>query len=465
MYKRQELKDNEGIIELVRFSGGFKDNAYLENILVKRYVDNKDQKLYSINFKELAADNRNFILHNGDRIFVDTLSREMENIISIEGPVYGPHEFEFYDGLTVKKLFTQVDSIRGDAYLNRVSITRVLPNRRKQIFSINLYDMLFAGAQDFNLAAGDEIRIISDKTLFPEDSVTIYGAVNNPGVFLLLKDMTLKDLIFAAGGFSEDALIEEAEISRIDPANRNQKQLANLIYVKIDSSYNKNHIAREDESFYLQAYDNIFIRANSDWEVQRNITLNGEVQKPGVYTLKSKTERITDVIKRAGGLKPTAYLEGARFIRNNKDVGRIGIDFKQIFRKPNSDDNIYLQDGDEITIPEKLHTIKVIGGVNFPTSVLYEKGAGLDYYIKAAGGYVELADNKNVTIRLANGRPVVKKRFIFWSYLSDEINAGSTIYVPVLSEKKSIDWSGAIRDAAAILSSVATTILIIDRLK
>ncbi|MEJ2545065.1 MAG: SLBB domain-containing protein [Calditrichaceae bacterium] len=460
-----ELKDDEGIFELVNYSGGFSSDAYIENINIRRFIDNKDQKLMSINYKELRSVNTNFPLQDGDQIRVDTLNRELDDIIKISGPIYGPREFAFHEGLTIEQLFNVVDSIRGDAYLERVSITRMMPNQRKQIFSINLADILQSSNLDFVLAPGDQISILSDKTLFPEDSVKIFGAVNEAGTFLLKKDMTLKDLIFAAGGFREDALIDKAEISRIDPANNDQKQLANLIYVDLDSNYTKNHTSYDDEQFYLQAYDNVFIRSNSDWEVQRNVTINGEVRKPGIYTLKSKTERVSDLIARAGGLKPTAYLDGGVLTRSYNNVGRIGIDFNNIYKNTNSEENIFLQDGDVITIPEKLHTIKVIGGVNFPSSVLYEKGAGLDYYIKAAGGFVELADKKNVTIRLPNGRPIVKKRFLFWSYLSNDITAGTTIYVPVLTAKEGVDWSGAIRDAAAILSSVATTILIIDRLK
>jgi polysaccharide export outer membrane protein len=460
-----ELYGDEGIFELVKFSGGFANNAYINNINIRRIVDNKDQTLISIDYEKLNSENHNFILEDGDRIRVDTLSRELDDIIKITGPIYGPREFDYHSGLTIEELFNRVDSIRGDAYLERVLITRTMPNQRKQMFSVNLADILQSDQLDLYLAPGDEISILSDKTLFPEDSVKIFGAINEPGTFLLQKGMTLKDLIFMAGGFREDALIEEAEISRIDPANRDQKQLATLIYVAIDSGYAKSHNAHDDELFYLQAYDNVFIRANSDWEVQRNVMINGEVKKPGIYTLKSKTERVSDLIERAGGLKPTAYLDGAVLTRLHNNVGRIGIDFNRIYRNPRSEDNIFLQDGDEITIPEKLHTIKVIGGVNFPSSVLYEKGEGLAYYIKAAGGFVELADKKNVTIRLPNGRPVVKKRFLIWSYLSNEITAGTTIYVPVLTERERIDWSGAVRDAAAILSSVATTILIIDRLK
>lgn len=460
-----ELKENEGLIDLIHLAGGLLSNAYADQLRIERYVQNRDQIYLTVNYRELQAKNENFALLNGDRVFADTLNREIENIITIFGPIYGPNRFQYYKGFTIKKLFSQVDSIRGDAYLDRVHITRTLPDRTRRIFSINLNDFLRYEEQDFLLAPGDQIIIQSMRTLFPEDSVRIFGAVNRPGTYLLQKGMTLKDLIFTAGGFTRDALITRAEISRIDPSNKDTQRLAELIYVPLDSNYTKSLESRDDELFFLEAFDNVFIRSNSDWEMQRNVVLRGEVERPGIYTLKSKTERITDLIGRAGGLKPTAYLAGARFMRTDGDVGRIGIDFEKIFRNPRSDENIFLQNGDEIEIPERLYTVKVVGGVNFPSSVLYERGKGLDYYIKAAGGYVELADKKNVTIRLANGRPVTQHRFLLWKYLSDDITAGSTIYVPLLAEKKSIDWSGAIRDAAAILASVATTILIVDRLK
>ena len=460
-----ELKEDEGLIDLIHLAGGLRSNAYVDQLRIERYVENRDQTYLTVNYRELRAQNENFALLNGDRVFADTLNREIENIISVLGPIYGPNRFQYYKGFTIKELFNQVDSIRGDAYLDRVHITRTLPDRTRRIFSINLNDFLRYEEQDFLLAPGDQIIIQSMRTLFPDDSVRIFGAVNRPGIYLLQKDMTLKDLIFSAGGFTRDALITRAEISRIDPANKDTKKLADLIFVPIDSNYTKSLESRDDELFFLEAFDNVFIRSNSDWELQRNVLLSGEVERPGVYTLKSKTERITDLIERAGGLKPTAYLSGARFVRTEGGVGRIGIDFEKIFRNPRSDENIFLQNGDEIEVPEQLHTVKVVGGVNFPSSVLYERGKGLDYYIKAAGGYVELADEKNVTIRLANGRPVLRNRFLLWRYLSDEITAGTTIYVPILVERESIDWSGAIRDAAAILASVATTILIVDRLK
>jgi protein involved in polysaccharide export with SLBB domain len=458
-----ELINNEGVKELIDFTGGFKDNAYVEQIQIERYVDNKDRKLIDINYKKLKEEGNNFTLKDGDRILVKSLNRELINYITLSGMVYGPKRFEYYSGMTICDLFARVDSIRGDAYLDRVHITRTLPDHKKQIFSINLNEFLTDKKQDFLLAPQDHIEIKSINTLFPPDSVYIYGAVNIPGKFVLKKDITLKDLIFAAGGFSKDALISEAEISRIDPRNSDSDKLATILYVDIDSNYTK-QIQAGDELFFLEPYDNVFIRSNSDWELQRNVVIEGEVKFPGAYTLINKTERITDLIKRAGGLKQTAYIEGAKMIRTKNNVGQIGIDFEKIFKKPGCDENIYLQGGDKITIPERFHTVKIVGGINFPNSVLFEPGKGLGYYINAAGGYVDLADVKNVSVRLANGKTFQRKRFLFWKYLPEDITAGSSIYVPVLLEKEKIDWSGAVRDAAAILSGVATTILIIDRI-
>ncbi len=459
-----ELKENEGLQDVIRLAGGFLSNAYVENIQIERHLKNKEFKLFSVNFRELREKGKKMALADGDRISVPFMDREIRNFVTIHGPIYGPKKFEYKAGMTIKDLMKKVDSLQGDAYLERVQITRTLPDNRKQLYSINLKEILENPSADFPLAPLDQISIMSTLTLFPPDSVTIVGAVNKPGRYLLKKDMTLKDLIFTAGGFRKDALITKAEISRIYPFHEKQEsKLAQIIDVPIDSNYTKDIIVSPDEQFFLKPFDYVFIRSNSDWELQRNVVVQGEVQRPGTYTLQNKYERITDIIKRAGGLKPTAYLDGAKFYRAVNGVGQIGVDFKKIFEDPANPQNIILQSGDRIIIPEKMFTVRVVGGVNFPSSVLFKKGEGVDYYIKAAGGFTDLADKSNITIRLANGMQFQPKRFLFWKYLPEKITAGSTIYVPVLAEKKEIDWSGAIRDAAAIMSSIATTILIYDR--
>jgi protein involved in polysaccharide export with SLBB domain len=457
-----ELLDHEGILELLKFSGGFQDSAYTEKIQIERIINNKERRIFDINYVDLVEHGKNYTLENGDKIFVTSVDREIQNYLMIKGPIYGPRRFEYTSGMTLGDLISKVDSIRGDAYLDRVQITRRLPDRKSQIFSVSLRNIMEKTQPDFLLAPEDQIEIHSKDTLFPPDSVSIHGAVNNKGTYLLKKDMTLKDLIFAAGGFRKDALIEQAEVSRIDPLKTNGPDLAQIIYVKIDPEYNNDN-QQDDEVFFLKPYDNIFIRQNSDWELQRNVTISGEVRFPGIYTLQNKTERITDLIQRTGGLKPTAFLEGATLIRNKNDIGQVGIDFTKIFEDPDLEENIYLQAYDEINIPERLYTVTIEGGVNVPGSVYFEEGESLDYYINAAGGYTELANEDNVLIRLANGKPVQQSRFLFWKYLSEDINPGTTIYVPTLQNKAGIDWSATFRDTAAILGSIAALILIVDQ--
>jgi protein involved in polysaccharide export with SLBB domain len=458
-----ELLGPEGLSELIKYAGGFRDSAYTEQIQIERIVNNKDRKIIDVRYPDLEQQDNTFKLENGDRIFIGSIDREVKNYLNIKGPIYGPRRFEYKYGMTLGDLISKVDSIRGDAYLDRIHITRRLPDQKSEIFSVSLTAILQGTQPDFLLTPEDHIEIHSKDTLFPPDSVSIHGAIYNKGTYLLKKNMTLKDLIFAAGGFRKDALIEQAEISRIDPLETNRTELAQIIYVNIDPDYTTNN-HYEDEVFFLQPYDNIFIRQNSDWELQRNVFISGEIRFPGKYTLQNKTERITDLIQRAGGLKPTAYLEGATLIRNKNEIGQIGIDFNKIFADPDLEENIYLQADDQITIPERLYTVTIEGGVNVPGSVYYEEGESLDYYINASGGYAELGDDDNVLIRLANGKPVQQSRFLFWKSLSEDINPGSTIYVPVLQKKDSIDWSSTFRDTAAILGSIAALILIVDQL-
>ncbi len=261
-----ELKDDEGLLELIKFAGGFKDNAYMEQIQIERYLANKDRKLIDVNYKNLISDNRNFTLENGDRVLVNKLNRDIENFVTIDGPIYGPKKFEYMQGMTVGELFAKVDSVGGEAFLERIHITRTLPDRKKQVFSINLKMILEKAQNDFDLAAQDHISIKSKSDLFPPDSVSIYGAVNSPGKYLLKKSMTLRDLVFDAGGFRRDAKIMETEISRIDPQNSMGDSLATILYVAVDTNYVKEKFA-DDDVVYLQAYDNVFVRANSDWEI------------------------------------------------------------------------------------------------------------------------------------------------------------------------------------------------------
>src|SRR5205807_4285733 len=216
----------------------------------------------------------------------------------------------------------------------------------------------------------------------------------------------------------------DAEIARL-PADRSKGQLATTVRVPLDSSY----LTERDSSRYigppgvafpaagtaaevpLQPYDNVLVFRQPDFELQRTVTISGEVMYPGSYALKAKDDRLADLVQRAGGLTPRAYPEGIRFIRPADNRGRINIDLPKALRDRGSRDNVILQPGDHITIPEYQPSVRVTGAVNSPGSVLYRNGAGLGYYLDAAGGFTRVANKGAVSVQLANGQVRTRHKF------------------------------------------------------
>jgi polysaccharide export outer membrane protein len=459
-----EFKEGETLRQLFRFAGGFKTVANIRQIEMRRFLPNRKPVFVNVDFQQMSADGDDLPLMDEDRIFVYRIDTERRNYVQIDGPIFGPRRFAWSEGLTLRQLFAKVDSIRGDAFLERAVITREKDDLRKESFSVNLEHILSGTAGDFVMQPRDVVTFKSRDMLFPVDSVSIYGAINSPGKYVLSDNLTLKDLIYMAGGYAINARRDFAEVARIEPEKNAGNEIATIIRVDLDTTYRR-LASTSAEDFRLQAYDNVFIYIDSEWELQRNVSIRGEVVRPGQFSLQRKDEKLASIIARAGGIKETGYIEGARFFRNADDAGQIGVDFALAMRDTNSQENIILEDGDEIFIPERKYTIKIMGGVNFPSSVMYSEEMSLQDYLDAAGGLTELADDDNISIQLANGKRMKEKSFLFFPYLPEPLTPGSTIFVPELAEKKVVDWSGGIRDAAAILASVATVILILNQVK
>src|SRR5256886_1319969 len=242
--------------------------------------------------------------------------------------------------------------------------------------------------------------------------VAITGMIQDPGRYPWRPGMTLRDLVRLARGPRVGALLREVEIARL-PADRSQGQLATTVREPLDSTYlfDRDSLGRYigppglpapasgTPEVQLQPFDNALILRQPDFELQRTVTIRGEVLYPGTYALKSKGERLAELIKRAGGLTPRAYADGIRFYRDVNAVGRINIDLPKALKDTTSRDNVILQPGDSVLIPEYIPTVLVAGAVNAPGNVLYKKGAGLSYYIDAAGGVTYTAV-KGPTTRL-----------------------------------------------------------------
>ena len=306
--------------------------------------------------------------------------------------------------------------------------------------------------QNLELAERDSLAIASVWDIRDRHTVAIAGLVRKPGVFEYLEGMTVMDLIFRAGGLRESAYKMEAEVSRVDSMTIMTTKAAAIFRVPISGDYT---IGSADPGFRLQKNDQVFVREIPDWELQRNVTISGEVMYPGTYSLQKKEERLSSVLQRAGGLKPTAYPRAATFTRKKGNAGRLAVDIEDVAKRHKRYDLI-LEEGDQIHIPNEPRTVKVVGEVGFPASVLYERGRTLGYYVDQAGGYTEKSDKKRVKVIQPNGK-VKQSRKMWWDPSPEP---GALVVVPLKppSEKKE-----TLKDVATIMgiiSAAATTIFL-----
>jgi protein involved in polysaccharide export with SLBB domain len=283
--------------------------------------------------------------------------------------------------------------------------------------------------------------------------------------------MTLRDLVLLANGVDESAYLREAEIARL-PENRDGGVTATTMRVPLDSSYlferkpNGEYIgppglpapAAGAPDVVLKPYDNVLILRQPNWELQRTVVLQGEVRYPGAYALKSKSERLSDLVQRAGGLTDEAYADGIVFNRPLGGIGRVGVDLSAALRRYESSDNIILRDGDNITIPAFNSVVTIRGAVNQPSTVAYVRGKGIDYYISAAGGPSPMGDEGRAYVMQPSGKlESVHRRFLLGSTIPQP-KPGSTVTVP---EKDPTDKKDYVQIAGAITSILASSVALI----
>jgi polysaccharide export outer membrane protein len=214
----------------------------------------------------------------------------------------------------------------------------------------------------------------------------------------------------------------------------------------------------------LQPFDNVLVLRQPDFDYQRRVAVTGEVLYPGVYSLRTKNDRLSDVIGRAGGLTPQAYADGIRFYRAENNVGRINVDLNRALREPASAANVILQPGDSINIPEYQASVKVSGAVNSPGSVLWRRGAGLDYYLSAAGGFSQVADKGHVSVRSANGEVRTRHGGLFGGR-DPKPGPGSEVFVPAEDPNaRRTDYVALFGAIAQILASAVTIVVVATKL-
>ena len=456
-----EVKPNETLADVIHFSGGFMDNAYEKEVKVFRNTPTQKKILdvYNDHFKS-------FHLKDGDQIQVGQILDRYENMVQIKGPVFRPGQYQLHDTTTVLSLIKRADGLKGDAYLPRILIYREQENLQTKVIALNLQDILDNPSKnDIKLQKNDVVSISSIFDMQQTYTVHVNGAVINPGSYPYMQDMTLQDLIMEAGGFVESAEPDRVELSRRvlgRDSTFSANQTAQIYHFKVKRNL---ELDQKAKGFTLKPFDEIYVRQSPNYTVQKNMYVGGEVKFPGYYTIKNKNEMVSDMIKRAGGVLPDAYIPGTRLIRHKGLSGPIGIDLVNILKDPHSKYDLLVENRDSLYVPKRLQTVQVRGAVQYPINVHYNKHYGFNDYISQAGGYAENALKKKAYVIYPNGDVDRTHRFLFFKNHPD-IQPGSQIVVPQESQQKGLTPQERIGIISAIVSmtaTLATTVAIMAR--
>ncbi len=428
------------------------------------------------------------ILEQGDVVFLPLKERRVQ----IHGSVVRPALYEVAESEDLVDVIAASGGFSAEADRQRITIHRVVrPGERGpglgDRIAIDLGLTPSADPGDPNqlggvlippvgLQDGDSIVVGAVVDLVDGYYVTIVGHVAQPDRFPWREGMTIRNLMDLARGPTVGADLREAEVSRL-PDHRELGELANRLRVPLDSSYLSQRDAAgryvgapglafppagSNPEFELQPYDQVLILRQPDFEMPGSVIITGEVSVPGVYTLLTKTDRVTDLVDRAGRILPNGYPEGARLYRSVDDMGRIDLDLRAAISDPAGIDDVTLMDGDSLHIPVYSPTVVVQGAVNSPVTVQYRAGQSFDYYVAAAGGFRNDADKGRTSVRFASGLAQTRSKFLFWSSYP-EPGPGSTISVPARDPSDRLDTRGLIADIVAIAGSVATMIVVVTR--
>ncbi len=502
-------------------AGGVTERANLRRIEIQR--QRKTVVTLDLYDYLLRGDARNDIrLETGDVVFVPVHGTRVQ----ISGAVVRPAIYELQPSDALADLIRDAGGFQPDAALRRITIHRILPvaergpgpapraavdvaltpapalprgSRERGAVPSDARPADDSGAPssadpgkeplpaprslgigpvlipEVRLQDGDSVVVDSVPPLGEVYHVAIAGMVTKPGAYPWRPGMTLRDLMLLARGPRVGADLKEAEVARL-PADRSGGQLATTVRVPLDSTY---LFERDSLGRYvgppglavpaggaaevpLEPYDNVLILKQPEFDFQRTVTVTGQVLFPGTYSLRTKTDRLADLIHRTGGLTRQAYPEGIRFVRAVNDVGRINVDLPRALADSASGANIILQPGDAIEIPEYQPAVKVSGAVNSPGSVLWRQGRNLEYYLDGAGGFTYRADKGRVSVKYANGEVRTRRRTIFGA--SDpKPGPGSEVFVPVRDTTEKTNYVALAGAVAQILASTVAIIVVLRR--
>ncbi|MDQ3136734.1 MAG: SLBB domain-containing protein [Gemmatimonadota bacterium] len=499
-----ELRPAETLRDAIAYAGGFDPSAAEARVTIHRIlppasrgVAGRARVVVAVGADQFTAGIAPAVpMAPGDSVTVYRVAGRQRGYVTVRGNVWVEGEVGHTAGMKLSDALRLAGGPKPDVYLGRILVTRMREDSSYVQLRSAFADSTGRLRNDLALEDEDEIRVFSRTGFLPERYVAVVGAVRRPGRVPYREGMTVRDVVLLADGLTEDAQLQ-AEVARL-PDSRPPGTLAETVRVPLDSTFLFGRPATgaaADEpptagDTPLQPYDNVLVLREGDWSRQRTIVLSGQVESPGRYSLKSKTERLADVIERAGGLTKDAYAGGIQFYRSyvgTRPTGsdqlepvlvttpkpldtlprglpeRVGIDLPRVLEDRDFRDNLILTAGDSINIPEYNPIVLVQGAVNSPGPVAYAPGKNLDWYVDAAGGYTQEADNRHPYVTQPNGeREGVKRRAV----LADKVprpGAGAVVFVATRTAQETASNISSIVSTAAQLLGALVTIIVVAR--
>ena len=479
-----ELKKGETLSQLLNMAGGFTGDAYKKDVRIKRKAGSRYQ-IATVTEDKYPT----FAMIDGDSLLVDSVIPFYENRLTVTGAVWRPGEYELNGTVhTVRQLVDQAAGLKGDEFAGRAQITRLNPDFTTTVIAVDIRGILNGTAPDMELKPEDQLSIPSLFDLREPYTIKVSGAVNYVDTVLPYRNnLTVEDAIMMAGGLKESAATVNVEVARrikdtktYENTNRTAEVFNfalndNLGLISTDGK-------KSDTVFTLEPFDEVYVRFSPGYQEQQVVKVNGEITFAGDYVLAEKNSRLSDIIAKAGGITPDAYVKGASLKRqltedemrrletllqlsankqsrdsvalsleNIKDYS-VGIDLEKALANPGSAHDVVLRDGDELYIPQFQSTVKISGAVTYPNSVTYTNGMSVKSCLSQAGGYNDIARKYPIVIYMNGKVATTRKRFIFFKHYP-KVEPGSEIVVPAKTQQ---DRKTSLAEILSITSSTTS---------
>lgn len=477
---KYEMKKDETVATLLKYAGNFASNAYTRFMKVVRQ-NGREHQVFTVEDIDYPV----FKLNDGDVVTAEAVLDRFENKLEIKGAVYRPGIYQFGGQLnTVKQLIEKADGLMGDAFLGRAVLHRQREDLTREIIQIDVKGLMNGTKPDIALQRNDVLYIPSIHDISEIGKIEIFGEVAKPGKYVYADNMTLEDLVIQAGGLLEAASTVKVDVSRrIKNNNYQATEAPSEIGTMYSFSLKDGFVVSGEPGFILEPYDQVYVRKSPGYKEQVNVSIDGEVLYGGTYSLTSKSERLTDLVNKAGGVTQFAYVKGAKLMRkaNEEEMKRakeiiemmrrnnpsdsdtltleldsmfsVGIDLQKAIANPGSDADVVLREGDRLIVPELTNTVKINGAVMLPNTVAYQKGKSARYYIGQAGGFANGAKKSKAFVIYMNGQ-VAKVS----GGNKKLIEPGCEIIVPMKDKSKAEKWNfQSIIGMASSLGSLGLT--------